>query len=952
MLHIKKLVMHGFKSFAKKTELPFTPEINVVLGPNGSGKSNISDALCFVLGRLSAKSIRASKTSNLIFLGSKAAAPAKEAMVELVFDNKDRIFSIEKDEISIKRIIRKNGQGIYKINEETKTRQEILLLLAQAGIDSNGFNLILQGEIQNFARMHPDERRKVVEEVSGISVYELRKEKSLKELDKTDERLKEIAAILRERTSYLNNLERERQQALKFKKLESDVRKFRASIIFQDLGRKKKDSSVLQEEIEKKNKEIEKVKKTMAEIQTEISNLESRIVSINSTMQKSTGLEQEKLNQEIANLRAELAGFNVKIENYESKIEELSRQKVDLEKTIRENEVSVRELNKEAPTLSKKQKDVEEKKKELEKLEEQRRNFYMIKSELKSVKDRFEDKKSLLQNYTNESEFLIKQIMQISNELFDKKTDAERTNSLKILLKEKRTLIEELEKKEVELGKISYANKFEIQRQDKVVEKVAKMDICPVCKSKITKEHIHAIDNEIKGRTNSLEEEISKIDKELKEISGKKIELKKEIEQIGIEISRRESDLIKLSNVNEKNIQIKSLQEKINSIKTELVELEKNRKKLEKSFDENFNIEQKYETAKIELQEISIRDKENISSEISFKQRELERTRIALKQLMRDEEEFRKDLVENKKDVAEKEILLERKKKQDEELSKRFQKMIGDRDEFQRKIRAEESKITERRNAMRDVENQINNFNIDKAKINAEIENFEIDMLEFQNVEIVRMPRDALIDRLNKTKEDLSKIGSVNLLSLEVYDNVKKEYDSVKEKAEIIDKEKESIMRTIGEIDNKKKKTFMKTLEGLNSIFSRNFSELSIKGMVSLELENKQEPFNGGVDIVVKTGHGKYFDVTSLSGGEQTLVALSLIFAIQELKPYPFYILDEVDAALDKRNSERLAELLKKHMREGQYIVISHNDEVILNASNLYGVSMHEGISKIVSLKV
>src|SRR3989344_19904 len=181
MLHIKKLVMHGFKSFAKKTELPFTPEINVVLGPNGSGKSNISDALCFVLGRLSAKSIRASKTSNLIFQGSKAAAPAKEAMVELIFDNRDRIFSIDKDEISIKRIIRKNGQGIYKINEETKTRQEVLMLLAQAGIDSNGFNIILQGEIQNFTRMHLEERRKIVEEVSGISVYELRKEKSLKE---------------------------------------------------------------------------------------------------------------------------------------------------------------------------------------------------------------------------------------------------------------------------------------------------------------------------------------------------------------------------------------------------------------------------------------------------------------------------------------------------------------------------------------------------------------------------------------------------------------------------------------------------------------------------------------------------------------------------------------------------------------------------------------------------
>ena len=122
--------------------------------------------------------------------------------------------------------------------------------------------------------------------------------------------------------------------------------------------------------------------------------------------------------------------------------------------------------------------------------------------------------------------------------------------------------------------------------------------------------------------------------------------------------------------------------------------------------------------------------------------------------------------------------------------------------------------------------------------------------------------------------------------------------------------------------------------------------------MVSLELEDKKEPFNGGVNIIVKTGHGKYFDVTSLSGGEQTLVALSLIFAIQEFKPYAFYILDEIDAALDKRNSERLAELLKKYMQKGQYIVITHNDEIITNATNLYGVSMHEGISKVISLKV
>ena len=117
-------------------------------------------------------------------------------------------------------------------------------------------------------------------------------------------------------------------------------------------------------------------------------------------------------------------------------------------------------------------------------------------------------------------------------------------------------------------------------------------------------------------------------------------------------------------------------------------------------------------------------------------------------------------------------------------------------------------------------------------------------------------------------------------------------------------------------------------------------------------MENRKEPFEGGINISIKAGHGKYLDVTSLSGGEQTLVALSLIFAIQELNPYCFYILDEIDAALDKRNSERLAGLLNRYMKKGQYIVISHNDEVISNATNIYGVSMHDGISKIISLRV
>src|SRR3989344_9658336 len=159
-------------------------------------------------------------------------------------------------------------------------------------------------------------------------------------------------------------------------------------------------------------------------------------------------------------------------------------------------------------------------------------------------------------------------------------------------------------------------------------------------------------------------------------------------------------------------------------------------------------------------------------------------------------------------------------------------------------------------------------------------------------------------------------------------------------------------MKIIEEIDRRKYSTFMKTFRAINSFFSRNFSKLSAKGVAYLEIENKENLFEGGINITVKLGKGKYFDINSLSGGEKTLVALSLLFAIQEYSPYQFYVLDEIDAALDKRNSERLAVLLNQYMKSGQYIIITHNDAVILNSQLLYGVSMHEGVSKIISLQL
>ena len=952
MSYIKKLVMHGFKSFPRKTELPFTPGINVILGPNGSGKSNITDALCFVLGRLSIKSMRAAKASNLIFLGTKAAAPAKEASVEIIFDNSNNVFETNKSEVSIKRIVRRNGQSIYKINNETKTRQEILSLLAQAGIDPNGFNIVLQGEIQNFVRMQAEERRKIIEEVAGISIYESRKEKSIKELERTEEKLKEVSAVLKERNSYLNNLEKEREAALKHKKLEENVRTFKKSILVSDLTKKKKENEEINKQIENKNKDIEKVKKVVISLETKIEELEEQVTEINSKIQKQTGLEQEKLNREISNLRAELAGLYVKKENYEKKLKEIDRKKIGLQESLEENEVAVKTLQKESPTAEKTQKELTKKKQDLEALETLIKKRYMNKSELKSLKDRLEDKKTLLNNFTNESNFLIEQIESLSSSLYDKKTTFEKVEELKKSSKDKNSELEIFEKREREIEKILSVNYSKIEENKKIIEKIGKLDICPLCKSKITPEHIHSIKEEVGPVIDSLEKEINEVGSELEKIKENRLKTKNEINELNSEIQKRQSDLVLLNSVKEKNNNVRSLTEKIENTKIEISEIVKTKKRLEENFDENSNIEEKYETLKIEVEEISLRSKENLSSEISFKQRELDRALVSLKQLTREKDEATLELSTIEKSLNEKEKVLEKKRAEEEELTKKAKKFIEKRDSLQQKIRGNEMDLSEKRNSIYNIEQVMNNLKIEKAKKDAEVENIETEILDFPEAQVIKMNKNSLIEKLRKAEETLIRIGSVNMRSLEVYDEVKKEYDLIQEKVETITKEREGVLKIIHEIDIKKKKAFLKTLVELNEIFTRNFSQISTKGQVFLELQNRKEPFLGGVNVIVKTGHGKYFDIKSLSGGEQTMVALSLIFAIQELKPYAFYILDEIDAALDKRNSGRLSGLLKKYMKKGQYIVISHNDEVITGATNLFGVSMHEGISKIISLKI
>jgi chromosome segregation protein len=199
----------------------------------------------------------------------------------------------------------------------------------------------------------------------------------------------------------------------------------------------------------------------------------------------------------------------------------------------------------------------------------------------------------------------------------------------------------------------------------------------------------------------------------------------------------------------------------------------------------------------------------------------------------------------------------------------------------------------------------------------------------------------------------LENLGAVNLRALEIFDTVEKEYKELMQKKSLLEKEKADVMALMEEIEGKKKVLFVKTLEALQAEFQSIFSQLLTKGEASLVLENEENPFEGGLLINVRITGTKFLDIRSLSGGEKTMTALAFLFSVQEYDPASFYVLDEVDAALDKKNSEKLAELIRDYSVKAQYIMISHNDGILTEANTLYGVSMNEhGMSDVVSLKI
>jgi len=1163
MTRINRLSMKGFKSFAKFTEFLFGPKFNVILGPNGSGKSNVLDALCFVLGKASAKSLRAEKSANLIYDGGKTKQGANSGEVSIYFDNQDKTFPTEEKEVKITRIIRQNGQSIYRINDQSRTRQQITDLLNIAKINPDGYNIILQGDIIRFCEMHTLQRRELIDEISGISIYEEKKHKALLELEKVDQKLNDAELVLQERKTYLKELKKDRDQALKFKEMNDKIKTFKASLLKLQIDKTEGEKTDVQRKLEEGKKSLEKVNKEIDELKADNEKKKKQVEALAKEIEEKGEVEQVNLNKEIETLKIELTRKNSRVDNVKVEIGRIIKRRGDLKKALKDTDEKIAELTEEKSRLEKELKKKSEEREKLNKkvdefkeknklddianidskIENIDKNAEELQKKINGLREQQHDairNKDSVQHQINTVEEQIKKVQEIEKEhlkeieeLKNKRDEFKKiTIELNKRLNEDSSLAaqmgsskdkiaslqgklaelraREISIKEVSLGDVAvkeiikqknkmrgvygtvaelgnvdnkYAMALEVAAGPRLKSIVVEDDKVAADCIKYLKEHKLGIATFLplsKIKAKPIDENINElaksrgsyglaidlvefepkfkkvfeyifadtiivenidaarrlgigkakyatIDGDKAEISGvmeggfrkrkglgfKEKELDKDLQQNENALSELEETLRVLEKTRSENEdKITELREKKASLDGEIIKTEKslhleptdlevNKAKKEECKKEMESAEKQIDEAvgkisivnkelaqlKIEKQNLrakitELRDPaliaeistfeeklrginesivqintevKNISSQIStLYEPEKEKTGMILKQLDKEEENFNEELKKLSHTIKEIQGVLKEKEEQAKAFYAKFKSLFKQQSDINGEIQKNEVTVGKKQEQSRDIEIKNNTASIKFAEINASLETLNQEFQQYEGVTLdLEKNEQQLRYEISKFEKLKQEIGYVNMRALDVYEEIEKAYNDLLEKKQSLTKEREDVTRMVQAIEGRKKELFMKTFNFINENFKKIFGLLSTKGDANLELENEENPFEGGLTIKVKISSMKFLDIRSLSGGEKTMTALAFIFAIQEHEPASFYVLDEVDAALDKRNSEKLAKLIRKYSDRAQYVMISHNDGIISQADNLYGISMNEeGSSKVVSLKI
>jgi chromosome segregation protein len=1108
-MYFKRLEIVGFKSFMDKTVLNFESGITAIVGPNGCGKSNVFDSIRWVLGEQSVKSLRGSQMEDVIFNGTDTKPGLGMAEVSLTFDNTQKHFPIENDEVMITRRIFRSGESEYLLNKAQVRLKDITDLLLGTGIGAESYSIIAQGKIDLVLSSRPEERRQVFDEASGITKYKAQKREAIRRLEETEQNLLRINDIITEVKRSIGYLERQANKARRYQsafgdlknkemnlayleknKLSAEKEKITAELDSLRSGEESLQSRVREAEsaISQRNDEVRELENSINQIKSNIVNLENRIESnkqhISFNQERIKELEQTKvyLESQIAQVRERLTqdedklnkfkeeysllrqGFEEKtqvlkasdeqlnnllsaIKNSTENIAKAKRSILDLATRAAQARTEIAEFNSKQQVFLARSKRLElEKAKIVEERSQVEANLESLNSDLLQME---KDHENLAAELNSVNSILAQKSEQLG-QASEKITEMEKR---KLSLESQKEFLEKLKSQYEDITEsmdvMIYLNKAPTEKINGLVVKVLQepssaeagapaifklqgeakpidLDAQKVKEKLIQLEESLAV---LRGDKAKLEEEIAQVNSRISDLKSREqdqeisLANKRTVHQTVIDQYnkiKQEEEIILLE-LGDLTAEMSGLEAKLRSSQEHLVSLEVENKAVETLIhneQENISLNSKMkEEVLVAIAQVKT-EVDNLSGRLASENENLQMLENAVKACRNDilglenkvlETSHRqeglglqiKDL-EDKISGSGKEIGLQTLQLQ--ETEKNF-------NEFRESISGVLKAIEEDKSGLEELKEKAYRIQMQEKDLDFKYQSMKERLFTAYKIDLESVaapvipappqataqaqdvpqdnagqpessqslpeapqtdgqaspPQPAVVEttpvefvadegqlaaEIEKLKEKVDSYGTVNLVAIEEYDELKKRYDFLTQQQADLVTAKDSLADAIRKINHTTKKMFLETFEKVRVEFRNYFKTLFGGGDAQVYLIDENDPLESGIEIICRPPGKKLQNVLLLSGGEKSMSAIALIFAIFKVNPAPFCVLDEIDAALDESNVERLGRVLQEFATTSQFIVITHNKRTIANADVMYGITMQEsGVSKIVSVK-
>jgi chromosome segregation protein len=847
-MEFKKIQLNGFKSFADKTNFLIEEGLTGIVGPNGCGKSNIVESLRWAMGETSAKSMRGSGMEDVIFSGTSNKASKNIAEVSIEVENKNNEGPVqyrELEEISVRRKIEKDKGSKFYINDKEVRARDAQMFFADLSTGAHSPSMISQGRIGALVTAKPTDRRAILEEAAGISGLHVRRHEAELRLGAAENNLKRADELRRQQEKQLANLQKQAEEATKYKLITDQIKKIEAGLYYLKLI------------------EIDK------EIQIE-----------------------NEINSEAG---GEVEGFNVKI----SELENLIKTAMDKVSPLREKNIEnlsrIQRLNLELQNLDEEntrtQDEIEAIKKSLQTLDEDITREKGIIIDANSNEKRLKEEKA--------------DLIEIDSKYFEtEKLSSEQLEDAKKKLKQEQKAVDDV--------------------VNTIAEGTVNISVGPIKNVKNSIDRVKELIN-----SNEINQAITLLDRCNMELDSFLNDLKNEK-------SREE-----LLSINEKSQNIKQLQEKYadaysknQSIKNESIKRNERIKTIETEIESWINL---------------LSNSEKMVAELTERKNKLT---AQLKEL----DNQPSVQAERKGQISENLRISDKEKIDNDEVIKETDQKIETLRAQLNEIQEQSIQIRERKASSGATIEGLQKRKSDLLdRINSELSLTEENILENSNLNGVEELPNAVDqeDSLDKKKQEREKLGSVNLKADEetskYEDEIKKMEQDRSDLVTAIVKLKDSI----NELNQKGRERLTEAFEKVNRKFNEVYTKLFNGGNAKLELVDSDDPLEAGLEMLVSPPGKRLQSITLLSGGEQALTALSLIFAVFLTNPSPICVLDEVDAPLDDANVTRFCSLLEELIKitNTKFIIVTHHALTMSKMNRLYGVTMPEkGISQLVAV--